>query len=123
MWDGVKNAVSGNRIGDIANAIQTEVEGNGGYKVVRSLIGHGVGKSLHEEPEVPGFGKAGTGPVLKKGMTIAIEAIYTEGTSEVILAEDNWTISSADGTLGGLFEMSVIVLDGKAEVLTDWRKY
>lgn len=121
LWAGVKKAVAGNRIGDISEAMQKTVEG-GGYEVVRSLVGHGVGRELHEDPEVPGFGKAGTGPVLHEGMTIAIEAIYTESSQEVKLADDGWTISSADGSLGGLFEMTVIVGKDKAEVITDWRK-
>ena len=122
MWAGVKKAVAGNRIGDISHAMQTTIEG-GGYEVVRSLVGHGVGKELHEDPEVPGFGRAGTGPVLVEGMTIAIESIYTESTQNVVLASDGWTIVSSDGSLGGLFEMSVIVGKDKAEVLTDWRKF
>jgi len=121
LWAGVKKAVAGNRIGDISHAIQTTIEG-GGFEVVRSLIGHGVGKELHEEPEVPGYGKAGTGMVLQEGQTIAIEAIYTESTQEVVLAPDGWTIASEDGSLGGLFEMTVIIGKDKAEVITDWRK-
>lgn len=121
MWSGIKNAVTGKKVGDISNAIQQTIE-KGGYKVVRSLVGHGVGRELHEEPEIPGYGRAGVGFKLIKDMTIAIEAIYTEGTSDVVLDPDGWTITSADGSMGGLFEMSVIVSDGKAEVLTDWRK-
>ena len=121
MWKGIKKAIAGNRIGDISAAMQQTIEG-GGYQVVRSLVGHGVGKELHEEPEVPGFGRAGTGPLLQEGQTIAIEAIYTEGSREVVLAKDGWTIASADGSLGGLFEMSLIVGKTEAEVLTDWRK-
>lgn len=121
MWDGIAQAVSKNTVGDISNAIQTEVEG-AGYSVVRSLVGHGVGKELHEEPEVPGIGQKGVGLVLESGMTLAIEAIYTEGKGDVEVAKDNWTIVSKDGSLGGLFEMSVIVKDKKAEVLTDWRQ-
>jgi methionyl aminopeptidase len=121
LWKGVSQAVAGNRIGDISNAIQETIEG-AGYQVVRSLIGHGVGKSLHEKPDVPGYGEAHKGPLLQEGETLAIEAIYTEGTTEVKLAKDGWTISSQDGTLGGLFEMTVIVGKKKAEVITDWRK-
>ncbi len=120
MWDGITQAVSGSTIGDISNAIQTEVEG-AGYSVVRSLVGHGVGQELHEDPEVPGIGRKGVGLVLEPGMTLAIEAIYTEGDGEVEVAKDDWTIVSKDNTLGGLFEMSIIVKDKKAEVLTDWR--
>lgn len=121
LWLGVKQAVEGNRIGDISSAIQGKVEG-GGYSVVRSLVGHGVGRQLHEEPEVPGYGKAGTGVELKAGMTLAIEVIYAFGKSEVVLEDDGWTISSADKTLTGLFEMSMIVGKEKVEILTDWHK-
>lgn len=121
LWAGVKKAVSGNRIGDISAAIQAQIEGVG-FSVVRSLVGHGVGRELHEEPEVPGFGVSGTGIELKSGMTLAIEPIYTAGSHEVVLDPDGWTIVSKDGSLGGLFEMSVIVAGEKAEVLTDWRK-
>jgi methionyl aminopeptidase len=121
MWAGIKNAVAGKRIGDISEAMQKTIEG-AGFEVVRSLVGHGIGKELHEAPEVPGFGKAGTGMVLQEGNTIAIEAIYTESTREVVLAPDGWTIASADGSLGGLFEMTVIVGKDRAEVITDWRK-
>lgn len=121
MWKGVAQAVAGNRVGDISHSIQETIEG-AGYQVVRSLIGHGVGKALHEKPDIPGYGSKGVGPVLEEGMTLAIEAIYTEGTTEVKLAQDGWTISSEDGSLGGLFEMSVIVGKKKPEVITDWRK-
>lgn len=118
LWDGIVQAVEGNRIGDISEAIQTTVEG-GGYQIVRSLVGHGIGRSLHEEPEVPGYGKRGTGAELKQGMTLAIEVIYTKGNSEVRLEEDGWTFSSANGSWGGLFEMTVAVGKEKGEVLTN----
>jgi methionyl aminopeptidase len=121
MWNGISQARSGNRIGDIGAAMQKQVEG-GGYSVVRSLVGHGIGRKLHEDPEVPGFGKPGKGIPLKKGQTIAIEAIYNRGSHEVVLEKDGWTISSKDGSWGGLFEMTVVVGDDLAEVLTDWRK-
>ncbi|MBI2337992.1 M24 family metallopeptidase [Candidatus Daviesbacteria bacterium] len=116
LWDGIKQAVTGNRVGDISNAIQTKVEG-AGYQVVRSLVGHGVGRSLHEDPEIPGFGEKGKGPVLKDGMTLAIEVIYAQGKSDVVLESDGWTFKTADNSWGGLFETSVIV-GGKPEVLT-----
>lgn len=121
MWQGIAQARSGNRIGDIGAAMQKVVEG-AGYSVVRSLVGHGIGKKLHEDPEVPGFGKPGRGLPLKKNMTIAIEAIYNQGSPDVILDNDGWTILSKDGSLGGLFEMTLIIKDDEAEVLTDWRK-
>ena len=122
MWQGINQARSGNRIGDIGAAMQKVVEG-AGYSVVRSLVGHGIGRKLHEDPEVPGFGRPGRGLPLKKDMTIAIEAIYNQGGPDVVLDNDGWTISTKDGTLGGLFEMTLIVKDDQAEVLTDWRKY
>ncbi|MBI4038276.1 type I methionyl aminopeptidase [Candidatus Daviesbacteria bacterium] len=121
LWQGVSQAVAGNRVGDISHAIQSKIESEG-YSVVRSLVGHGVGKRLHEEPEIPGFGQKGTGPLLYFGMSLAIEVIYTEGKPDVILEKDGWTVSSADGSLGGLFEMTVIVGKGKPQILTDWRK-
>lgn len=117
LWLGIGQAVGGNRVGDISSAIQTHIEA-AGYSVVRSLVGHGVGKSLHEEPEVPGYGKKGTGMVLAQGQTLAIEVIYTAGKPDVVVERDGWTISSADGSISGLFEMSVIVGKEKAEVLT-----
>lgn len=121
LWDGIAQAVDGNKVGDISYAIQKKVESSG-YSVVRSLVGHGIGRSLHEDPEIPGFGIKGHGANLKNGMSLAIEVIYTKESSEVILGEDNWTYQSADKSWGGLFEMSVIVGKSKAEVLTDWRK-
>ena len=117
LWLGIAQAVDGNRIGDISHAIQTKIEG-AGYSVVRSLVGHGVGRSLHEDPEIPGVGSPGTGPVVKSGMTLAIEVIYTKGGPDVVLGEDNWTFSSLDKSWGGLFEMTVSAGEKKAEVLT-----
>lgn len=117
LWLGVAQAVDGNRIGDISHAIQTKIE-SAGYSVVRSLVGHGIGRSLHEDPEIPGFGEKNTGLVLKTGMSLAIEVIYTKGKPEVVLESDNWTFSSSDKSWGGLFEMTVIVGEKRAEVLT-----
>lgn len=121
LFAGIAQAIDGKRVGDISEAIQKKIEG-AGYNVVRRLVGHGVGKSLHEEPEIPGFGQSGTGPLLKQGQTLAIEVIYTEGDFEVVLEGDGWTFSTVDKSLGGLFEMTVIVGKQKAEVLTDLRK-
>ena len=118
---GIKQAVAGKRVGDIGAAIQEMVEG-AEYHVVRALVGHGVGKQLHEEPEIPGYGNKGTGPLLEEGMTLAIEVIYSAGTSDVILDSDGWTYKSADESMAGLFEMTVIVGKKEGKVLTDWRK-
>lgn len=120
LWDAVAQAVAGRRVGDISHAIQTRIEGNG-YSVVRSLVGHGVGRSLHEDPQIPGVGQAGTGSVLRSGMSLAIEVIYVKGASDVVLEQDGWTYRSADKSWGGLFEMTVIVGKEKPEVLTDWQ--
>lgn len=112
-------ARAGNHIGDISATIQNGVE-SAGYSVVKSLTGHGVGKKLHEDPMVPGFGKFGTGPKLEEDMTLAIEVIYTQGSGEVILEKDNWTISSEDGSLGGLFEKTIAITKNGPIVLTPY---
>lgn len=117
LWEGVGQAVEGNRVGDISNAIGSKVESEG-YHIVRTLVGHGVGRNLHEDPEIPGVGKKGTGNILKTGMTLAIEVIYTKGTPEVILGSDGWTYYSADQSWGGLFEMTVAVGKSRPEVIT-----
>lgn len=120
LWQTISRAVEGNRIGDISSTIQQGIEG-AGYCVVRSLAGHGVGRSCHEAPEIPGFGSVGTGLLLKKGMTLAIEIIYTKGKGKIISKEDGWTLASKDKSWGGLFEMSIVVGKDKPEVLTNWR--
>lgn len=117
LWNAVGKALVGNRVGDISHAIESKIEG-AGYSVVRSLVGHGVGKSLHEEPEIPGYGDSGKGALLKSGMSLAIEVIYTMGSHEVVLDSDGWTYSTQDKSFAGLFEMSVIVGKERAEVLT-----
>lgn len=117
LWEGINNAVEGSRIGDISSAIQSKVEG-AGYHIVRSLVGHGIGRSLHEEPEVPGYGQSGDGTLLKGGMALAIEVIYTKGTPDVRLGKDGWTYFSVDGSWAAVFEMTVLVGKKEAEVLT-----
>lgn len=115
----IEKAVLGNRIGHISKIIQETVESQG-YSVVRSLIGHGVGRELHEDPEIPGFldKRIEETPMLKTGMTLAIEVIYNIGTSEVMYAEDGWTIKTADGSISGLFERSIAITEKGTEVLT-----
>ena len=120
MWDGIKAAKLGNRIGDISKAIQDIVEGQG-CSVVRSLIGHGVGRQLHEEPEVPGFLDEPIlkTPLLKIGMTIAIEVIYNMGKGDVVYSNhDGWTIKSKDHSLSGLFERTIAITKEGTVVLT-----
>lgn len=118
LQEGIDQAVAGNRIGDISYTIQDTVE-KGGYQVVRSLVGHGIGRSLHEEPEIPCFGERGAGPILLSGATLAIEVIFAKGSSQLNLQKDGWTFKTADGGWGGLFEMTVIVGRKEAEVLTE----
>ncbi|MDO8638622.1 MAG: type I methionyl aminopeptidase [Candidatus Daviesbacteria bacterium] len=122
LWETINKAHEGKRIGDISATIQENIE-SAGYNVVKSFSGHGVGRQPHEEPEIPTFGKIKTGLKLKKGMILAIEVIYVAGSGDVYEDQsDGWTIVSSDHSLGGLFEMSVIVGKNGAEVLTDWRK-
>ena len=109
----------GNRIGDISATIQQGVE-SAGYSIVKSLTGHGIGHELHEEPMVPGFGKVGTGPKIRQNMVLATEVIYTQGLGEVKLEKDNWTISSVDGSLAGLFEQTVLINGNGPIVLTPY---
>ncbi|NNC82724.1 MAG: type I methionyl aminopeptidase [Flavobacteriales bacterium] len=114
---GIEQAVSGNRVGDIGWAIQQHAEAHG-YGVVRELVGHGLGRELHEEPEVPNYGKRGRGAKLKEGMTLAIEPMINLGVKEVKQLDDGWTIVSADGRPSAHFEHDVVVRKGKAEVLS-----
>lgn len=121
LWEAVKQAVEGKQVGDISAVIQKGIEG-AGSSVVKSFSGHGVGRLPHEAPEIPTYGKKGTGIILEEGMTLAIEVIYAKGKGEVYEKEDGWTVATHDGSLGGLFETSVVVGKKKAEILTDWRK-
>jgi len=114
---GIGAAKAGNRVGDIGAAVEG-VAKKYGVRILKDLAGHGVGKSLHEDPFVPNFGKAGRGGVLKAGMMIAIEPIFSIGSEEIILGEDGWTLSTADGSLAAQFEHTIIIGDGDAEIIT-----
>lgn len=114
---GIQQAIAGNRIGDIGFAIQQHAEKNG-FSVVRSLVGHGLGKDLHEEPEVPNFGRQGNGHLIKNGMVIAIEPMINMGKYKVHQLKDGWTIVTADRKPSAHFEHNVAILDGKPEVLS-----
>lgn len=113
----VEQAVAGNRIGDIAYAVQSHVE-EAGYSVVRDLVGHAVGRELHEDPQVPNYGKPNKGTVLKEGMTLAIEPMVNMGTYEVRTAADRWTIITRDGMPSAHYEYTIVVRKDKAEILT-----
>lgn len=119
LEEAIKRAKIGNTIGDISATIQQGIEG-AGYSIVKSLTGHGVGRQLHEEPMVPGFGKEGTGPQIAENMVLAIEVIYAQGSGEVELEKDNWTISTVDGSLGGLFEQTIAITKNGPIVLTPY---
>jgi methionyl aminopeptidase len=114
---GIEQARAGNRVGDISHAVQEVVEG-AGFSVVRSLVGHGVGRSYHEEPQIPNFGDPGRGPLLQTGMTLAIEPMITAGGPDVYLHDDEWSISTQDGSLAAHFEHTVAVTDGSPRILT-----
>ena len=117
LEEGVKAAIAGNRVGDISNAVQTMAE-SGGYSVVRELVGHGLGRKLHEHPEVANWGKKGTGPKMEKGLVICIEPMINAGKKETIQMRDGWTIKTADGSPSAHFEYAVAVDKGEADVLT-----
>jgi methionyl aminopeptidase len=107
----------GNRIGDISSAVQTHCESHG-FGVVRAFVGHGIGRALHEDPQVPNFGEAGRGPALKTGMVLAIEPMVTMGSCEVQVLEDGWTAVTVDGSLAAHFEDTIAITDNGPDVLT-----
>jgi methionyl aminopeptidase len=114
---GIAQARPGNRVGDISHAVQEIVEG-AGFSVIRALVGHGVGRSYHEDPHIPNFGEPGRGPLLSEGMTIAIEPMITAGGPHVTVADDEWTISTADGSLSAHFEHTVAITPEGPRILT-----
>ncbi len=117
LCKGIEKANVGNHVHDISFAVQSHVEANG-YSVVRELVGHGVGKELHEPPNVPNFGKPGTGPELKNGMTLAIEPMVNLGGYQVTMESDGWTVVTRDGLPSAHFEHTIAIVDGKPEILT-----
>lgn len=114
---GIAALKDGVQVGDIAHAVQRVLD-HGKYGIVRELVGHGVGHALHEDPNIPNFGRAGTGPVLEAGMTIAIEPMATIGSHKVATAKDGWTIYTQDGSLAAHFEHTVLITENGAEILT-----
>jgi methionyl aminopeptidase len=117
LYEGIEQCVIGNHVGDIGHAIQTYCEDRG-FSVVRSLVGHGLGRRLHEDPQVPNFGQAGRGRVLKRGMTLALEPMINVGTFEVEELSDNWTIVTKDREMSAHFEHNIAVVNGKPELLS-----
>lgn len=117
LYIGIEKAKPGNRLYDISYAIQSWVESNG-FSVVRDFVGHGIGKDLHEEPQIPNFGPPNHGPRIEKGMVFAIEPMVNEGTYAVKILSDGWTVVTADGKRSAHFEHTIAVTDGEPEVLT-----
>ncbi len=120
LYKGIEKAIIGNRVGDIAYAIQDYTEKQYGYGVVRDLVGHGLGRNLHEEPQVPNFGKRGTGAKLKEGLVIAIEPMINMGTKDVYNDKDGWTIRTGDGKPSAHYEHDICIQKGKADILSSF---
>jgi methionyl aminopeptidase len=121
LYKGIEMAVSGNRIGDIGYAVQKHAE-SFGYGVVRELVGHGVGKNLHESPEVPNYGRRGRGAKLQEGLVIAIEPMINMGTRKIMQHNDGWTITTIDNKPSAHFEHTIVVRKGKAEILSSFEE-
>ncbi len=119
VFEGVKKAVEGNRIGDIGCAVQDYCE-KAGYSVVREMVGHGVGRKMHESPEVPNYGRKGSGTMLKTGMTICIEPMINMGSKDLVFERDGWTTRTRDRKCSAHFEHAVAVRKGKADILSDF---
>ena len=120
LFKGIEQVVAGNRIGDIANAVQTYAEAHG-FSVVREMIGHGIGHNMHERPDVPNYGKRGHGPKLVNGMVICIEPMINMGKKDIYMEDDGWTIRTVDKKMSAHYELTVAVKDGKADVLSTFK--
>jgi methionyl aminopeptidase len=120
VYKGIEKAIVGNRVGDIGSAVQEHTEKKFGYGVVRELVGHGLGRHMHEDPQIPNYGKRGTGHKLKENLVIAIEPMINLGTREVYTEDDGWTVRTEDGKVSVHFEHDVCVKKGKALILSDY---
>jgi methionyl aminopeptidase len=121
LFAAVDQCVAGNRLGDVSHAVQARVESDG-FAVIRSLVGHGIGRDMHEDPQIPNFGEPGTGPVLEEGMVLAIEPMVNAGTHQVRMGSDNWAVYSQDGSLAAHFEHTVAVTGDGPRILTPWHE-
>ncbi len=117
FWNGIAYAKPGYRLQDISHAIQETVEGEG-YGVIRDFVGHGIGSEMHEDPQIPNVGKAGKGPRLQPGMTLAVEPMITQGDWEIDVLEDDWTAVTLDGGLAAHYENTIVITAGEPELLT-----
>ena len=119
LFCAVEQCVPGNRLGDVSHAVQTRVEQDG-FSVIRSLVGHGIGRDMHEDPQIPNFGEPCTGPELEEGMVLAIEPMVNVGTHHVRMGSDNWAVYSEDGSLAAHFEHTVAITGDGPRILTPW---
>ena len=117
MEAGIAAAVAGSRLGDVGHAIESVAHAHG-YGIVRPFVGHGIGQSMHEEPQVPNYGRPGTGRLIEAGMCFAIEPMFTMGSDDVFVADDNWTVRTSDGSLSAHFENTIAVTEAGPEILT-----
>jgi methionyl aminopeptidase len=119
LFDAVEQCRAGQRLGDVSNAVQARVEGSG-FSVIRSLVGHGIGREMHEDPQIPNYGRPGTGPELEPGMVFAVEPMVNVGTHAVRMGSDNWSVYSQDGSLAAHFEHTVAITEDGPRILTPW---
>jgi len=119
LFEAVEACRVGNRLGDVSHAVQNCVEANG-FAVIRSLVGHGIGRDMHEDPQIPNFGKPGTGPELEEGMVFAVEPMVNAGTHPIRMGSDNWSVYSQDGSLAAHFEHTVAITADGPRILTPW---
>jgi methionyl aminopeptidase len=121
LFSAVEQCVAGNRLGDVSHAVQAHVEAHG-LSIIRSLVGHGIGRDMHEDPQIPNFGPPGRGPRLEEGMVLAIEPMVTAGRHQVRMADDHWSIFTQDGSLAAHFEFTVAITAEGPRVLTPWHQ-
>lgn len=121
LFDAVEQAQPGNRVGDISHAVQERVEASG-FSVIRTLVGHGIGRDMHEDPQIPNYGPAGKGPKLKEGMVLAIEPMVNVGGPEVHMASDGWSVYTDDGSQSAHFEFTVAVTENGPRILNPWHE-
>jgi methionyl aminopeptidase len=119
LFEAVEACRPGNKLGDVSHAVQNHVEAHG-FAVIRSLVGHGIGRDMHEDPQIPNFGKPGSGPELEEGMVLAVEPMVNAGTHPIRMGADNWSVYSQDGSLAAHFEHTVAVTAGGPRILTPW---
>ncbi len=119
LFDAVEQCRPGNRLGDVSHAVQRRVEGDG-FSIIRSLVGHGIGRDMHEDPQIPNYGEPGTGPALAEGMVLAVEPMVNAGAHPIRVADDSWSVYSQDGSLAAHFEHTVAITSEGPRILTPW---